>query len=179
MTSREKIAAADLATLALLKYPDPRLREACVPVDTFDAALGDLYDAMLGVMVKAKGVGLAAQQVGVGVCMCIVSPTGQAADTKAYINPKIIAADGVQEEEEGCLSFPGIYTRIRRSATVTVEAQDLQGNRFRDTGTGLAARAFEHEMDHLAGRLLIDRMGTVARLAHRKSLKQLEEAASR
>ena len=80
-----------------------------------------------------------------------------------------------EEREEGCLSFPGITCRIKRHNIVTVQALDLEGEIFEETGEGLVARIFQHEIDHLDGRLLVDRMSSVAKLSNRKALKELQQ----
>ena len=175
MSSDEKVEQADLATLAVIRYPDPRLREVCTPLEEVDDRVRALAERMFQLMFEARGVGLAAPQVGVTVRMFAASPSFQADDRGFYINPTIIAVDGVQEGEEGCLSFPAIAAKVKRKNIVTVRAIDLNGRQFEQTGEGLLARIIQHESDHLDGRLLVDRMGSVARLANRRALKELEE----
>ncbi len=175
MNSREKIAAVPLDTLKVIPYPDPRLKEVCTPIDEVDDAVRALAEKMAELMFAARGVGLAAPQVGVSVRMFLASPTFQPGDLHVYINPTILAHEGVAHEEEGCLSFPNIFCKIKRYAQVTVEATDLSGRRFTQTCDGLHARIVQHENDHLEGVLLADRMGSVAKLTHRKALRQLEE----
>jgi len=174
MDSSEKIKLADLSTLAVVKYPDPRLKEVCTPIEAIDEPLVMLVHKMWEVMLESRGVGLAAPQVGVTVRLFAASPSFSPDDLQVYINPKIVEASGTLEEEEGCLSFPQIYAKVKRSATVTVEAADLEGNIFQETCCDLHARIIQHELDHLDGRLLVDRMGTVAKLANRRGLKELE-----
>ena len=174
MESSEKIRLADLATLQVVKYPDPRLKEVCTPVETIDESLIALVEAMWRVMLDSRGVGLAAPQVGVTVRLFAASPSFNPDDLRVYINPRIIEASGTSDEEEGCLSFPQIYARVKRNAVVTVEAIDLEGNTFQETCDDLHARIIQHELDHLDGRLLVDRMGTVAKLTNRRALKELE-----
>jgi len=174
MESSDKIRLADLATLQVVKYPDPRLKEICTPVETIDEPLTGLVEGMWRLMLDNRGVGLAAPQVGVTVRLFAASPSFSPDDLRVYINPRIIEASGASEEEEGCLSFPQIYARIKRSAAVTVEALDLEGNTFQETCVDLHSRIIQHEIDHLDGRLLVDRMGTVSKLANRRALKELE-----
>jgi peptide deformylase len=176
--SMTSLSDIDIPSLALLKYPDPRLRQPCGPVEQFDERLRALVAKMFSVMYEHNGVGLAAPQVGVGLCIFIANASHEADGERVYINPHLISSEGSQDGEEGCLSFPGIYCRIKRAAITTIRAQDLQGNVFEETGEGLLARAFQHEYDHLQGRLLIDRMSPVAKMAHRRALKSLEEAAA-
>jgi peptide deformylase len=107
--------------------------------------------------------------------MFVACPSTEPQDRRVYINPQIIATEGAQEAEEGCLSFPGIYSKIKRHNKVTVRAQNLAGEWFEETLDELGARMLEHEIDHLNGRLLVDRMNTVSRLSLRKALKELED----
>lgn len=179
MADNEKIRAADLDALQIVHYPDPRLREDCTPVD--DPAAPEvraLVEKMFSLMFESRGVGLAAPQVGVTVRLFLASPTFEDSDRRVYINPRIVAADGKQMGEEGCLSFPGIHCKVKRHNVVTIRAFDLDGQEFEEVGEELTARIFEHESDHLDGRLLVDRMGSVARLAHRKALAELEAQMS-
>lgn len=178
MTSKEKIDQADLESLRVIRYPDPRLKELCTNIDMFDASLRRLTQRMAELMFEAKGVGLAANQVGITVQLFVASPTYEPADVRVYVNPRILSADGWEESEEGCLSLPGINTNIKRRQVVTIEAADLDGKVFQETGTELLARIFQHETDHLQGMLLVDKMGSVARLASRRTLKELEEKFS-
>ena len=174
MDSSEKIRLADLASLQVVKYPDPRLREICTPVETIDEPLIRLVERMWQLMLDSRGVGLAAPQVSVTVRLFAASPSFSPEDLKVYINPRIVEASGTVDEEEGCLSFPQIFTKVKRNATVILEALDLEGNTFQETCSDLHSRIIQHEIDHLDGRLLVDRMGTVAKLANRRALKELE-----
>ena len=174
----EKWHNIDLPSLRILRYPDPRLREVCTPVGAVDEALRRLVDRMFELMFDVHGVGLAAPQVGVTANLFIACPTGEPTDRRVYVNPRITVLEGVQEGEEGCLSFPGIYSKIKRADLAILEALDLDGNAFEETGHDLLARVFQHETEHLAGRLLVDRMGTVSKLANRRALKELEEKFS-
>lgn len=166
----------DIASLALVKYPDPRLRAVSAPVEVFDDRLKALVERMFAVMYEKGGVGLAAAQVGVNLRIFVANPTLESGDERCYINPEIIACDGALDEEEGCLSFPNISCKVRRYARTTVRANRVDGESFEETGEGLLARIHQHEIDHLDGRLLVDRMSPVARIANRRTLKDLEEA---
>jgi len=147
----------------------------CAPVeDPASPAVGRLLERMWELIVRHQGVGLAGPQVGVTARLFVTSPTCQSSDLHTYINPHIISAEGSQDEPEGCLSFPGISCAIKRSNIVTVEATGPDGLVFQETAEGLPARIIQHECDHLDGRLLVDRMGSVAKLTNRKALKQLE-----
>jgi len=172
----ERVLDVDASGLVIVKYPDPRLEVVCTPLARVDDSVRAVLDRMFKLMFDARGVGLAGPQVGLAVRMFVASPTFDPADRRAYVNPEIIASDGVQDGDEGCLSFPGITCNIRRKKTVTIRAMDRDGNVFEEMGEDLAARVFQHEIDHLDGRLLVDRMGTVAKLANRRTLRELEEA---
>lgn len=177
MTSKEKIslAAGDLDSLKVVKYPDPRLREVCTPIDEITDDVRSLAAKMKEIMFANNGVGLAASQVGVTVRLFVTSPSFQEDDFHVYINPEIISSEKPITDEEGCLSFPGIYCKIKRPSVVTVRALDLDGNEIREIYTELAARAFQHELDHLNGILLADRMGSLARMVNRSALAELAE----
>lgn len=176
MSGNEKIRQVDIASLEIIHYPDPRLRENCTPIeDPSDPAVAKLVEKMFEMMFASSGVGLAAPQVGVTVRLFIASPSFSPDDRRVYINPEIVSLEGTQDGEEGCLSFPGISCKIKRANKATISAADLSGEQFEEDGEELTARIFQHESDHLDGRLLVDRMGTIAKLGNRKSLKRLEE----
>jgi peptide deformylase len=177
MNSTEKIAhaAANLASLRVIKYPDPRLKEVCTPLDEITPDVRAFAERMKELMFTNNGVGLAASQVGVTVRLFVTSPTFEPTDFHVYINPEIISAEKPISDEEGCLSFPGIYCKIKRPSVITVRALDLDGNEIRETYTELAARAYQHELDHLNGILLADRMGSLAKMVHRSALAELTE----
>ena len=175
MDSKEKIRIADPQTLEVIRYPDPRLQEMCTPIGEVDEDLSTLVRRMFTLMFESRGVGLAASQVGVTVRVFVASPTSEVDDCHVYINPRILSAEGAQNAEEGCLSFPTIFCKIKRSQTVTIEATDMNAQRFQQTCDELHSRIIQHENDHLDGLLLVDRMGSVAKLSHRKALQALEE----
>ncbi|MBN1554558.1 MAG: peptide deformylase [Phycisphaerae bacterium] len=175
MNAREKIQAIDVKTLEVIHYPDPRLKEVCTPLEVVDDSVRALAHKMAELMFTANGVGLAAPQVGVTVRMFIASPSFSPEDLYAYINPRIVETSGTLSEEEGCLSFPNIFCKIKRAGRVTVEAIGLDGQPFTRTVEGLHARIIQHENDHLDGILLSDRMGSVAKLAKRHALQSLEK----
>jgi len=175
----EKIQQADLDHLKVICYPDPRLLEVCTPVETVDESVRRLIDRMFELMFTQRGVGLAAPQVGLTVRLFVASPTFDPDDRQVFINPQITHTAGVQEGEEGCLSFPGISCKVKRRKIATICALDPDGNEFEQTGEDLTARIFQHETDHLDGRLLVHRMGSVARLANRRALKDLEAEYAR
>ena len=143
-----------MAKLKILKVGDETLRKVSRPVDTITPRVRTLLDDMIQTMRAANGVGLAAPQV--GVLRRIVVIETEEDGLIELINPKIIAYSGEQEGEEGCLSVPGRWGITRRPMHVTVRAMDRNGNTFDKTGSGLLAKAFCHEIDHLDGKLYID-----------------------
>lgn len=179
MDSAEKIQRVEVPALSIIRYPDPRLREMCTDIPDVSDRLRQMVDRMFELMFTARGVGLAAPQVGTTVRLFVASPSYQDDDRRVYINPQIITMEGTQDGEEGCLSFPGIASRVKRYNFATIRALDLDGNVFEETGEELTARIFQHEVDHLNGTLLVDRMGSVAKLSNRRALKELEEEFSR
>ena len=143
-----------MAKLKIVKIGDDVLRKTCRPVDKITPRTLTLLDDMVETMRAAGGVGLAAPQV--GVLRRIVVIEVEEGNVIELINPKIIAYSGEQESEEGCLSVPGRWGITKRPMHVTVRALDRDGNTFDVTGSGLLAKAFCHEIDHLDGKLYID-----------------------
>ena len=161
--------------LKIILWPDPRLKKVSKPVETFDPALKELTARMFHLMREAKGVGLAAPQVGLNVRLFVMNATGEPQDDRVYVNPVLSDGEGDEEAEEGCLSLPEIHTNVVRFRDMKMTAQDLDGNRFEEAASGFVPRVWQHEFDHLNGTLLTDRMGAVARMAARRTLKELEE----
>lgn len=161
--------------LKIIYWPDPRLRRLSEPVTVFDERLAALVARMLELMRQDRGVGLAAPQVGENLRLFVMNPTGEEGQDRVYVNPHLSDLEGEEENEEGCLSLPGINATIWRAKSVRMRARDLQGNEFEEVQTGFIPRVWQHETDHLNGTLITDRMGPVARLASRKILKELEE----
>jgi peptide deformylase len=158
----------------IVLYPDPVLRKKAAPVTRFDEALRKLADDMHETMSKAKGVGLAAPQVGLSIQLLVLNSSGRAADAKTLVNPRLVLAKGDVPGEEGCLSFPNIWGEIDRAPSIVVEAQDVSGNAIRLELADYVARIVQHEFDHLEGILFIDRMSPADRLRIKKHLKALE-----
>jgi peptide deformylase len=161
--------------LQIIKYPDPRLRKMSEPVTRFDDDLAHLAARMFELMKEARGVGLAAPQVGHNIRLFVMNPTAEPDAARVYVNPVLSDADGEEEGEEGCLSLPNINAKVWRSKTLRLQAQDLQGNPIDETADGYIARVWQHETDHLNGTMIIDRMGPVARLAARRILRELQQ----
>jgi peptide deformylase len=159
----------------IIFFPDPRLLKACAPVARFDADLALLATRMLQLMREARGVGLAAPQVGLNIRLFVMNATGQPEDDRVLVNPEITGPADEEEAEEGCLSLPNINAMIVRAKSIRVRAQDLAGHWFERSETGWPARIMQHEFDHLNGILILDRMGAVARMANRKAIKELQD----
>ena len=165
----------DYSTCCLTKYPTPVLMEPAKPVEVFDKGLRVLAERMKEIMVETQGVGLAGPQAGVSLRIFVGSIDGTKENARVYINPVIRVEGPLVTNEEGCLSLPGLYGKIKRYARCTITAKDLDGNEFTETGEGLQARIYQHEYDHLEGRMIKDRLGTAAKIRAKRKLKQLEE----
>lgn len=158
----------------MTRFPAPVLGKKAQPIETIDDSIRALADRMKDLMVEYNGVGLAGPQAGINLRIFVVSTDGTRENAKVYINPKIEVSGGLADVEEGCLSLPGIWGKIKRYKKCTVTATDLDGNEFTEEGEGLLARAFQHEYDHLEGIMIKDRLSTAAKLRARKRLKELE-----
>jgi len=145
-----------MAILNIVKEGDPVLRKTSREVTEITPRILRLLDDMKETLADANGCGLAAPQV--GVLRRVVLVDTEETGLLEMINPKIIAFTGTQEETEGCLSIPGVWGVTRRPASVTVKAMNRDGEEYTVTGSGLAARAFCHEIDHLDGHLFTDKM---------------------
>ena len=149
----------------VVKWGDEVLDKKAATVTEFDKELGRLLDDMFESMYAAQGVGLAAPQIGISKRIAVIDITfGKDPKQKlVLINPEIIATEGRQSEEEGCLSVPGFREKVKRPSRATVRAQDAKGKEFTMTGEGLLARAFCHETDHLNGRLFLSHLSALKR----------------
>lgn len=168
----------DPATLDLVLYPHPVLKKVARDVDHFDPWLCAFVERMKDVMLENKGVGLAASQIGIPLRVFVASPSGKREEAVVFINPVLSDEMGTDEAEEGCLSLPDIRIIVPRFKSLRIEALDIHGQPFSANVTEFPARIMQHENDHLDGILLVDRMGPVARMAHRKKIKELEAAAN-
>jgi len=170
-----------MAIRPILKFPDPALRQPTRAVShPFDEEVRTLVTDMIESMYAASGAGLAAIQLGSPLRIFVVDGhvAGGAEDApaKVFINPEItFLSEETDGGEEGCLSFPGVFVPVKRALRAKCRAQDLDGNVFELEGEGLLARAFQHEVDHLNGRLLIDMVGPVKREMIRRKMKRAAE----
>jgi len=156
-------------------YPAGVLGKPAEPVGEIDETIRRLVEKMTDIMLANKGMGLAGPQAGVGLRLFIISLDGARENVRAYINPTVTPRGDLEEMEEGCLSVPGVWTKIRRYKQATVTATDLDGNEFTEEAEGIYARCLQHESDHLEGRTIVSRMGQAARIAHRRQLKKLTQ----
>ena len=162
----------------IVKYPEPILERPTEPVTEFNDDLRKFVDDMFESMYAAKGIGLAAPQVGVSKRLTVIdlSFKERPEDRIILINPEIVLKEGKQYEEEGCLSLPEIREKVSRAAKVKVRAQDLEGNWFELEGTELLARAFQHEIDHLDGILFIRRVSALKRDLILRRIRKMQKA---
>ena len=162
-----------MAIRRILTADEPILRERTKKVSTFDASLRRLLADMLETMRDAPGVGLAANQVGVPLQVAVIEIEGKLTE---LVNPEIVKSSGEQLDWEGCLSIPGYVAEVERAAKVTVKARDRHGRELRVKGEELFARALQHEIDHLNGRLYIDYLESLEELVRVRDVpEEVEE----
>jgi peptide deformylase len=162
----------------IVVYGDPVLETPAAAVTEFNDGLKKLVEDMFESMYAAHGVGLAAPQIGISRRIAVIDVTFKE-DPNAklvLINPEVIAREGKQNGQEGCLSLPDFRENVTRANVVTVRAQDVEGNWFEKTGDDLLARAFVHEIDHLNGRLFISHVSALKRDLIRRKIKKLVRA---
>ena len=160
--------------LKIKVFGDPVLRKKAKPVKQITPVHGDILSKMANIIYAEPGVGLAASQVGINESMIVVD-----IGTGLYklINPKIVYKEGHQVMQEGCLSVPGICIKVKRAAKVGIKAQDLDAQPVNIEAEGLLACVFQHEIDHLNGKLIIDYASLLEKLKIRKKLKELKKRA--
>ncbi len=161
-----------MAILDILHFPDPRLRRRAKPVAQVDDAIRRAVDDMFETMYAAPGIGLAAVQVNIPKRIIVIDISEEKDQPLCLINPEILARDGVEEMDEGCLSVPGIYEKVRRAQRVRVRALDREGAPFELDAEGLLAVCIQHEIDHLEGKLFVDYLSPVKRERIRKKLEK-------
>ncbi|MDA8128031.1 MAG: peptide deformylase [Betaproteobacteria bacterium] len=165
-----------MARLDILHYPDARLHTVAKPVKAADERIRKLVDDMAETMYAAPGIGLAATQVDVHERVVVIDVSETHDQLLVFINPEIVAQSGTEESEEGCLSVPGIFEKVKRAERVTVRALDRDGKPFELDADGLLAVCIQHEMDHLMGKVFVDYLSGLKRNRIRtKLLKQARE----
>lgn len=163
----------------IIYLPDPRLRQVCQPITQFDDKLQTLIDDMFETMYHAKGVGLAAPQIGINLRLSVVDVVGdKVTQPLVLINPEIIAAQGEATYHEGCLSVPGAYDTVVRAESVTIKALDRLGHPYEMTASGLLGECFQHEIDHLNGKLFVDLLSPLKRAVARRKLDKFKRQQS-
>ncbi len=167
-----------MAILEILKFPDPRLRARAKPVAKVDDAVRRLADDMLETMYDAPGIGLAAVQVGVPKQVIVVDVSEERNRPLVLINPEVVSAEGEEEMEEGCLSVPGFYEKVKRAEKVKVKALDREGRPLELELDGLLAVCVQHEIDHLHGKLFVDYLSRLKRERIRRKLEKEARAAA-
>ncbi len=169
-----------IMNMEILIYPHEILRTEAAPVENIDGQLQRFIDAMIIEMYRAKGIGLAANQVG-KLSQLLVMDCEQAEGVpptpKVIINPVITDKEGLENSEEGCLSVPDYTATVKRAARVEVKGYDRNGNEITIEGDGIVARCLQHEIDHLNGVCFVDRLGPVKKALFRKKWAKMRAAA--
>jgi peptide deformylase len=161
--------------MKIVHYPHPALRHPARPLTAIDKRIERYVAEMLDLMYEGKGLGLAGPQVALPYQLFVMNAEPEQRDKgKAYINPVIMERKGSVEGEEGCLSFPGLFAKVRRAKTIKFQAYNLKSQLEEGTVSDLEARIWLHEVDHLHGELFIDKMGPIAKMANRGEIKKFE-----
>ncbi len=164
--------------MKIVHYPHPALRFQAKQIGSIDKKIKLQIGEMFDLMYEAKGLGLAATQVALPFQLLVMNISGdpnQKEHEQIFINPTIVERKGTMEGEEGCLSFPGLYQKVRRSKNIKVQAFNILGEPVEVIASDLASRAWQHEIDHLNGVLFVDKLGIIGKLASRGALKELED----
>ncbi len=166
-----------MAVRDIVIWPDKCLKDKAEPVSVFDESLQDLLDDMLDTMYAADGIGLAAPQIGVSLRAFVVDPGAREgpAEPRFFINPEVVEAEGEIWFEEGCLSVPGEVVEVKRYTSVKMRALGGDGEPFEITANDLLAIALQHELDHIDGMLIVDRLSTIKRTLVKKRMRDLKE----
>jgi peptide deformylase len=166
-----------MALLPILHYPDPRLNKVAAPVAVVDDRIRQLVKDMAETMYAAPGIGLAASQVDVHERVLIIDTSETRDQLQAFVNPVILEQFGEVETEEGCLSVPGIYDKVKRAERVKVEALNAQGEKFTLEAEGLLAVCIQHEIDHLDGKVFVEYLSRLKQQRIAAKLKKQQRAA--
>ncbi len=164
--------------MKIVNYPHPSLRHPARPLTSIDKQIRLYVGEMFQLMYEGRGLGLAGPQVVLPYQIFITNLKADPNEReleRTYINPVIIERRGSVEGEEGCLSFPGLFQKVRRARSIKFQAYNLEGELVEGTMTDLEARVYQHEYDHLHGELFIDKMGAIAKLASRGAVKKFED----
>ena len=177
-TPKDQRPTTDFMIYPIVKFGNPVLEKPGAPVTEFDDELKKLVEDMFESMYAAKGVGLAAPQIGISKRLAVIDVTSKEDPAARLVlaNPEIIHTEGKQTQSEGCLSIPEFREPVTRANKVTVRAQDVNGKWFEKTGEELLARAFLHETDHLNGKLYISHISALKRDLMKRKIRKLIKA---
>ena len=168
-----------MAIRKVIYLPDPRLRKPNALITEFDEQLEILIEDMFETMYHENGVGLAAPQIGINIRLSVIDTIGDKSQQLVLVNPEIIHSEGEMEYTEGCLSVPSAYDKVIRAKTVTIRAQDRNGEYFEMTADGLLGECFQHEIDHLNGKLFIDKLSPIKQAIARRKLDKFKREQAR
>ena len=160
--------------MPILRYPDPRLHHVARPVEQVDDVIRRLINDMAETMYAAPGVGLAATQVDAHVRVIVIDVSDTRDQLQVFVNPQLVSVTGTTEREEGCLSVPDVYEKVQRAERVTVRALDARGEPFELEADGLLAVCIQHEMDHLEGKVFVEKLSRLKQNRIRSRLKKRE-----
>ena len=163
-----------MSLLPILRYPDPRLYQVARPVERVDDAIRKLINDMAETMYAAPGVGLAATQVNAHVRVIVIDVSETRDQLRVFVNPQLVSATGTAEREEGCLSVPDVYEKVQRAERVTVRALDARGEPFELEADGLLGVCIQHEMDHLEGKVFVEKLSRLKQNRIRARLRKRE-----
>ena len=164
-----------MSKLTILEFPDERLRKKASPVAEVDNEIRHLVDNMFEIMYESQGVGLAATQVNIHQRVIVIDASEEKNQPLCLINPEILEKQGVEESDEGCLSVPGFFEKVKRAERVKVRALDKTGEAFELEADDLLAVCIQHEMDHLEGRLFVDYLSPLKRQRIKKKLEKIHK----
>lgn len=164
-----------MSLLEIISYPDPRLKVATTTVEQFDSELKTLVDNLFETMYEDRACGLAANQVGHTLSVFVMDTSRDNSNPICMINPDIIHSEGIDTSEEGCMSFPGVYAKVKRAKTVTVRFKNVKGEDQELTADKLAGFCVQHESDHLNGILFTDHMSQLKRNRLLKKLTKIQQ----
>ncbi len=165
-----------MALLNILQFPDPNLNKVAKPIEKVDEEIKTLAKNMLETMYEAQGIGLAATQVNVHKQLMIIDLSSDQSNPLIFINPKITHYEGTASGKEGCLSFPGIYASIKRFTNITVEFLNLEGKKETLIADELLGIAIQHELDHLNGITIYDRLSNLKKVLFKKKLEKARKS---
>jgi peptide deformylase len=166
---------SSLSILTILEFPDERLRKKAEKVQAVDESIRKLVDDMFETMYESRGVGLAATQVNVHRRVIVIDVSEEKNAPLCLINPEIVEKDGVEESEEGCLSVPGFFEKVKRAEHVRIKALNRDGQLFELEAKDLLAVCVQHEMDHLDGKLFVDYLSPLKRQRIKKKLEKIHK----